>query len=831
MESQRRERGLDLEAFLNPKSKVSTPATFFHVLWLKKWKLLAVWAVIAIPAAVFLACYDIPKSYSSTAYLRFPRVTGGQNNSPVRDVSLGEAESVVRLFHSQKVLMRTIDEMGLRMQVTTKEVFRRHVIHDVAYSDKTPAGRYRLEFPGDRRVKVSYRPWGSRDYKLYGESVADSANSVAIPGGRIAFPGPLLQLSRGFQVDLLFRTPDEALAHFGDNLKVQPLDKGTVAVNYSVTLEDRDPYLVAEVVNHLTGNFIQAYTGANDNQDEDVLARMKDNIASARATLEKASDRLATFYDRNQARMAVKEGNPYALASAQTQKAQIETNLDRLAQTLAGRPSPNDSAQAKALWMNEVLSLLSGQGVQRAEALRARMTELERKKMAMASQYNPAHPMVLAVDEEMATLYPSAANLADQTRALYHSKLAQAGGEIARNLPGGGGDMTLTIESQRLAADRDNASKALDNLQAEYDRAKLGAGPSVFEVSIMDAARPPLYEAPNLRSRLVYSAAAAALAVIPGLLWVLLSQILFPRVWTKDDAERMLKVKVIGSLFHMGGRRVHRIPSHSPGGNPIDQRLLHHGSLPGPADVEAYRALRVELEHRFGNDPGRGALTILVASTQPNEGKSTVAANLAVGFARRGRRTLLVDADFRHGRQERLFGYDPQRGLIDLLRGGVDPEFGRRARQMELPTPQAGLSLMPKGRYDESATEAAYRAPLDYYLKLMRAAFEVVIVDGPPVIVTADPLNIAPMCNGVLYVVRSGQVAAREASRALEPFLEREYPLVAVVNGIRRSPADENYYARYGYYYQNNDPRPAPDPFPERRPAIAEDPQETRVGT
>jgi tyrosine-protein kinase Etk/Wzc len=465
--------------------------------------------------------------------------------------------------------------------------------------------------------------------------------------------------------------------------------------------------------------------------------------------------------------------------------------------------------------------------VQRAEALRARVTELERKRMAMASQYNPVHPLVLAVDEEMAALYPAAARLADETRALYQNKLANAGSEIARNLPGGGGDMGLTIESQRLAADRDNAAKALENLQSEFDRAKLGAGPGLFEVNVMDAARPPLYEAPNLRSRLVYSALAFAFAVIPGLFWVLLSQILFPRIWTKDDAERMLKVKVIGSLFHMGGRPARRIPSKSAGGKPIDECLLHHGRMPGPSDVEAYRSLRVELEHRFGNDPGRGALVILVASTQPNEGKSTVAANLAVGFARRGRRTLLVDADFRHGRQENLFGYGPQRGLIDLLRGGVDPDFGRRARQMELPTVQAGLSLMPKGRYDESATEAAYRAPLDYYVKLMRAAFEVVIVDGPPVIVTADPLNIAPMCNGVLYVARSGQVTAREASRALEPFLEREYPMAAVINGIRRSPADENYYARYGYYYQNNDPQPAQPTTVIKVP----DPQESRVGT
>jgi len=627
---------------------------------------------------------------------------------------------------------------------------------------------------------------------------------------------------------MLFRTPDEALADFGERLKVTPLDKGGAAVNYSIALNDRDPFLVADVVNRLTDTFIRSYTGANQNQDQDVLAKMRDNLAAAKATLDKSQDRLSAFYDKYQGRMAAKESNPYALANAQTQKSQIETNIERLSQTLSGKPGPDDSATTKNLWMNEALALLSGQGVQRAEALRARMTDLERKKLDLTTRYNPAHPMVAAVDEEMAALFPSVERLAEDTRAQYKSRLSAASGEIARNLPGGAGDMGLNVEAQRLSQERDNAAKALQDLQAEYDKAKLGAGPGLFEISVMDAARPPLYEAPTLRGRLVFSAAAVVVAFFPGLFWLLLSQILFPRVWNKDDAERMLKLKVAGSLFHMEGR-ARRLPGRSQGGRPVDDCLLHHGRLPGVADVEAYRALRVELEHRFASEPGRGAFTLLVSSTQPNEGKSTVAANLAIGFARRGRRTLLVDADFRHGRQEIMFGFPPQRGLIDLLRGGVDPDFGRRAHGLELPTVQAGLSLMPKGHYDESATEAAYRAPMDYYLKLMRAAFEVVIVDGPPVIVTADPVNFAGMCNGMLFVLRSGQVPAGEAARVLEPFREREVPMAAVINGIHRSPADDNYYARYGYYYHTEEPPPVGAGNGPQSLAASE--AETRVGT
>lgn len=141
---------------------------------------------------------------------------------------------------------------------------------------------------------------------------------------------------------------------------------------------------------------------------------------------------------------------------------------------------------------------------------------------------------------------------------------------------------------------------------------------------------------------------------------------------------------------------------------------------------------------------------------------------------------------------------------------------------MLLATPQPNLVLMPKGIFDDFATEAAYRAPMEYFLRVMRAHFDVVIVDGPPVIVTADPLNFANMVHGVVFVLRSGQVPAREAQRALEPFLDRRVPLAAVINGIHRSPTDDNYYSRYGYYYV--------DPHDERAVA-APDPEEAHVRT
>jgi capsular exopolysaccharide synthesis family protein len=800
MDRNKPDRGLDLEEILNPKSKLSTLSTFMHILWLRKWRIIGIWLLLAIPSAVFLAFYDLPQTYSAVTYVRFPRVTGNPQSTMVRDMSLGEAESVVRLFMSQRVVLKTIDDLGLRFQLKTKNVYREQILDSLGYTKDTPVGRYKMQFKGDGRIRVLHKPWGMRSYNLLFDGKAGNDGSVYFAGATIRFKPALLGDLRGVNLDWVFLSQDEAMEDFGKRLKVEPLDKGQVAVNYSVELQDKDPFLVAPVLNELTRNFIAVYSGTTQGQDQGVIAKMEKSLEAAKLNLKTAQDRVSDFYRRNQSRMTAREGNPIALTAAQTKKAAVEGYLERLDQSIQGMPNATSFDEDKRLWISEVLALLSGQGVQRAEALRGRVTDLERKRVELAAKYNPTHPFIVQVDSDIAALFEPVSKLAIDTRRLYQDRLAQANGEMARNQPGAVADMSVEMEAKRLTDERDNASHNVDNLQAELDKAKLGAGPDLFKVDIIDPARPPLYEPPSLATRLIFSAAAVVVTFFPGFFWALIAQILFPRIWNKDDVERKLKVKVLGSLFHMHhGPMRGELPQG--GGTPLDPCLLHFGRVAGQADVEAYRSLRTELETHFADPGGAEHLCILITSTQPNEGKSLVSANLAVGFARRGKRTLLVDVDFRHGRIERMFGYRPQEGLADVLRSAAPGDFMAQAQSRLLPTPQPNLSLMPKGTFDEAATEAAWRQPMEMFIQAARASFDVVILDGPPAIVTSDPLILARLAGNVLFVIRSGQISAHEAGRALDPLRDRDIRLAAAVNGIRQSPADENYYAKYGYYY------------------------------
>ncbi len=788
---------------LNPKSTLSSFHTLLHVAYMKRWTIVAIWLLLGIPLALFFMIFELPKTYTSQAYLRFPHVVG-VDELVMRDIALREKESIVRLFQSYDVLHRTVDDLGLKFRIRNAEVFRHHVIDTVKGGGYAP-GRYRFRFGKERRLKIYAKPYGqSKEYLIHDNRVPGD-DKVVFSGVTMKFKPGFVDVSQGFALEMDFLGVEEALKVYRERLEVQPLDQGQAAVNYAVSLTDRDPQLVADIVNRLTDNFMLAYNRTTDGQDKTVLAQMEKSMEVAREKEKRADLRLSEFYRANPGAMSEPVGPDFSAARAGARHAEVDRNLDRLGKTLARKPGSGASEEDKLLWINEALSVMSAQGIPRAAALESKLAGLEQEKIRLSQIRTPTHPEYLAVDREMAGMFGAVENLARQTREDFRGELVETEQASRQTRADGGANLALQMEARRLHAEKDEASQQVSRLEMQYEHARVTSEGDLFAVNIIDRARPALHEEIGFRSRVAMAAGAGTAALFPGLFWVLALQFLFPRVWNRDDAEKKFGIKVLGSIFAMPGGQ-----SRDKKGRKIDPQLLYHGSAYRITDVEAFRALRVELESYFRSSGEGKHLALMVTSTQPHEGKSMVSANLAVSFARKGCRTLLIDADFRHGRLEHMFGLRPEKGLMDILRRGDTPQkefLSLSAAEHIERTPQANLYLLSKGNLDEGSQEAFYGPAMENLIKLVKADFDVVLVDTAPVIVTADPVNLAEWMQGVIYVIRSGQPSASEVAKGLERFQDRKVRLGCVVNDIRKSPADENYYARYGYYYA-----PAPGP-------------------
>jgi capsular exopolysaccharide synthesis family protein len=205
------------------------------------------------------------------------------------------------------------------------------------------------------------------------------------------------------------------------------------------------------------------------------------------------------------------------------------------------------------------------------------------------------------------------------------------------------------------------------------------------------------------------------------------------------------------------------------------------------AFTEAFRTLRSAIE--LGQTAGSEIRSILVTSAHASEGKSTVAAHLALSFARSGSNVLVVDADMHNPTAHEIFGISNRNGLADQL---------AKVGEAEIVTEQASgerlLSVMPAGSSESQPAELLRSADAQEFLQKLTSAYDLVIIDAPPLRPVSDTVPLARIADATLLVSMRGQTNAVEVERSMELLAQAQArPFGAVLNG-----ADENE-GGYGY--------------------------------
>ncbi|MEL7168954.1 MAG: polysaccharide biosynthesis tyrosine autokinase [Bacteroidota bacterium] len=230
-------------------------------------------------------------------------------------------------------------------------------------------------------------------------------------------------------------------------------------------------------------------------------------------------------------------------------------------------------------------------------------------------------------------------------------------------------------------------------------------------------------------------------------------------------------------------------------GYTFDTRLV---SLLNPLATvsEAYRGLRTNIQF---SRPDVVVQTILVTSSNPTEGKSVTAANLAIVMAQAGRRVLLVDADLRRPTVHKKLGLNREPGLRDLL---FAPD---RFDATEFETVVENLYVVPAGGSTPNPSELLGSKRMREVLDMLKEEFDLVIFDAPPVTAATDAVLLSTQCDAVLAVVAANETRRHEVEHALGALRSVGGEVIGVLlNGFDASKAyGYSYKYRYGYssYY------------------------------
>jgi capsular exopolysaccharide synthesis family protein len=208
---------------------------------------------------------------------------------------------------------------------------------------------------------------------------------------------------------------------------------------------------------------------------------------------------------------------------------------------------------------------------------------------------------------------------------------------------------------------------------------------------------------------------------------------------------------------------------------------------------ESYLSLRSALYFFDGGDIRPKVL--LVTSATPNEGKSTVSANLAHTLAMSGSRVLLVDGDLRKGHLHHLLGLQNEAGLTELLLGTWGPE---QVLQMNsLPN----LRFISRGMVNSNPGDLMLLPRMDELIERWRREFDYVLIDSSPLLAAADASCLAPRVDGTLFLVRSHFSSARVTREALEMLARRRAKILGVVFNMAEISARSHYHYKYAEYY------------------------------
>lgn len=211
---------------------------------------------------------------------------------------------------------------------------------------------------------------------------------------------------------------------------------------------------------------------------------------------------------------------------------------------------------------------------------------------------------------------------------------------------------------------------------------------------------------------------------------------------------------------------------------------------------EAFRVVRTNLEFMVS---GRTGCTVyMTTSFNPDSGKSFVTANIAMSLAIKGRKVLLIDGDLRHGSASMLVN-SPNTGLSDWL--------GGRAQDIaKLTVPSGlhdGLSILPCGTIPPNPAELLQDDRLGQLIERLRAGYDYIFIDCPPINVVADTRIISRVADRTIFIVRAGLLERTMLTELERDFREKTYPgMCMLLNGTASKGG--RYAYRYGYQYGYN---------------------------
>ena len=576
-----------------------------------------------------------------------------------------------------------------------------------------------------------------------------------------------------------------AVGRIMNGLSVAPLGNTSIL---TIAFADPDPEIAARVANQVARSFMVERVDQSSATSELAREFIAQQVTQVKSQLQSSEHELVKYAKEAGITMTGEETSLIAsnLQALNTSLAQaVEKRLELKRQV----------AQIDAGGVEVLPQVIDSTGLAR---MREKLVKLRAEYREKGQTLKPAFPEMKSLAAQIASIEKGI----DQSISAIGSSVRAALDEAVQR------EVDLETELRRLedeqAAYQDKRvrytilKREVDSNRAQYDSLigklnTIGVGAELRDARaqlVESAVVPGGPFAPVLTKNLMFGLLASLLGAA-GVIYVL--ELLNNRFSDPEQVERELKLPVLGTLPKLD-----------------DSQIAVALADPTSALSESYRALGVTLE--FTGTEGFPR-TLCVTSTEQSETKSTTALQLARNLAALGNKVLLVDCDMRRPNLHRVANLSNAVGLSNLLTSTVDQEFARDAfKRLD----GDKLMVVTAGPTPPSPAELLASPKMSVLLGSLRKAYDIVMVDSPPVLGIADALVLSRMCEATLMMVSTNQVRRKSATIALRKLRTAGAQVVgAAMSKFTVGRFDYSYeyrYMSYDYGIETEQQQRLPDP-------------------
>jgi capsular exopolysaccharide synthesis family protein len=557
-----------------------------------------------------------------------------------------------------------------------------------------------------------------------------------------------------------------------------------------VRYESADPKIAAAVPNALAKQYIEQNLEYRFLSSKEASDWLNEQLAVERKKLEESEQALQRYREKGDA-VALEDSQNIVvqrladLNAAYTQARTERIEKEALYNQLSG-------LQHNRAALDTFPAILSNTFIQQ---LKSQVADLQRQKAQASERLGEKHPEMIklnsAIENAEAKLQGELGKVVQSVRNEYLSAQskekslsseleAQKAGALALNRKG--------IEYGVLRRDAESNKQIYEALLQRAKETGISGELKASNIRIVDEAEIPRWPIKPNSSRNLLLGFLGGLVAGVGLAFFM--DYIDNRLKNPDELRHYLGVSFLGL-----------VPAMRNGDGKDGQPLLLTSKVPHNY-AEAIRRIRTAVQFSTADE---GCRIVLVTSTQPTEGKTLMAANLAIALAQAGQRVLLIDADMRKPRQHELLNVTQTPGLSNLLVGDAKANDAMRR------TTSKHLWVMPSGPNPPNPAELLGSARFRSLLGTLGDHFDWVVLDSPPVMAVTDAAVIGHLTTGVVYVVGSEQVNRHVARNAIDQLRASKATILgAILNrvDVQRNPYYYAHYYKHEYagYYSNDKP-------------------------